>query len=130
MRRQASCSCGALTIEADGEPVRISVCHCTACQRRTGSPFGQQARYPRSALTIRGDSTCYTRRGDSGEPVHMHFCPRCGSTVYYLLGVLPDMVGIPVGAFADSAFPPPRVSVYSELKHPWVVLPDGCVVDD
>lgn len=44
--RTASCSCGQLQIEVQGEPVRVSVCHCLACQRRTGSLFGEQARFP------------------------------------------------------------------------------------
>jgi hypothetical protein len=50
--RLASCSCGQLTAEVSGEPVRVSICHCLACQRRTGSVFGEQARFPRVDVTI------------------------------------------------------------------------------
>lgn len=121
--RLASCSCGQLTVQVAGEPVRISICHCLACQRRTGSVFGQQARFPRENATISGDATEYVRVGDEGTRVTFHFCPTCGATVYYELEGLDDVVAIPVGAFADPAFPPPRVSVYEARKHAWVVVP-------
>ena len=55
--RQASCSCGQLSVTCEGEPVRISICHCNACQKRTGSVFGTQARFPREQVTIEGRST-------------------------------------------------------------------------
>jgi hypothetical protein len=106
-----------------GEPVRISICHCLACQRRTGSVFGQQARFPRANATISGASTEFVRVGDEGTSATFHFCPKCGATVYYEPGGLEEFVAIPVGAFADPDFPPPRVSVYESRKHAWVIPP-------
>ncbi len=41
----ASCSCGQLTLVARGDPIRVSMCHCLACRRRTGSTYGAQARF-------------------------------------------------------------------------------------
>lgn len=122
--RRAACSCGQLTLAAEGEPVRISMCHCLACQRRTGSVFGAQARFPRDKVSVEGRSSQYVRTGDSGNPLTYHFCPECGSTVYYLLPQFPDVVAVPVGAFADPAFPAPKVSVYEEKRHPWVGTPE------
>lgn len=124
-KRFASCSCGQLMAEVTGEPVRISICHCLACQRRTGSVFGEQARFARENVKVSGVSTEYIRVGDEGGAVKFHFCPTCGSTVYYGLEKLDGFVGIPVGAFADPAFPAPRVSVYEERMHGWVVPPPG-----
>lgn len=121
--RLASCSCGQLTAQVVGEPVRISICHCLACQRRTGSVFGEQARFPREAVSVAGVSTEYVRTGDEGSQVRFHFCPSCGSTVYYELEGLENFLAIPVGAFADPGFPAPRVSVYEERKHAWVLPP-------
>jgi hypothetical protein len=121
--RLASCSCGQLTAQVVGEPVRVSICHCLACQRRTGSVFGEQARFLRAAVSVSGVSTEYVRTGDEGSQVRFHFCPSCGSTVYYELGGLEEFLAIPVGAFADPGFPAPRVSIYEERKHPWVVPP-------
>lgn len=121
--RLASCSCGQLTARVDGEPVRVSICHCLACQRRTGSVFGQQARFLRENVSITGTSTEYVRVGDEGSKVKFHFCPQCGSTVFYEPEGLEEFLAIPVGAFADPDFPPPRVSVYESRKHGWVIPP-------
>lgn len=121
--RIASCSCGQLTAEVKGEPLRVSICHCLACQRRTGSVFGMQARFPSENVSISGTSAVYARTGDSGSTARFHFCPACGATVYYELEGAGDFIGIPVGVFADPGFPAPRVSVYEERMHSWVVPP-------
>ena len=121
--RRASCSCGQLHLDAEGEPIRISMCHCLACQRRTGSAFGIQARFPREKVAIAGRSTRYVRTGDSGSHASFHFCPDCGATVHYELEGVPDAIAVPVGAFADPGFPAPKVSVYEARRHAWVGMP-------
>ncbi|AND68079.1 hypothetical protein ATSB10_06250 [Dyella thiooxydans] len=123
--RHASCSCGQLTAEVNGDPVRISICHCLACQRRTGGPFAEQARFRREDVSISGTSTRYARTGDEGTTCIFHFCPVCGDTVYYEPQAMPAFVIIPVGAFADPHFPPPTVSVYESRMHSWVVPPEA-----
>jgi hypothetical protein len=123
--RIATCRCGKLVARASGDPVRISVCHCLACQKRTGSAFGVQARFPAEAVHIEGSSTEYAQAGDEGTVARFHFCPTCGAIVYYLMDAMPGFLAIPVGAFADPGFPPPRVSVYEKRRHPWVGLPEG-----
>jgi hypothetical protein len=124
-RRVASCSCGQLTAEALGPPVRVSICHCLACQRRTGSVFGQQARFRREDVTLGGISSEYVRVGDEGTRVKFHFCADCGATVYWELAGLEDYLTIAVGAFADPNFPQPTASVYESRKHSWVCAPTG-----
>ena len=122
--RRASCSCGQLTVEVEGDPVRISICHCLACQRRTGSVFAVQARFPTDKVTIEGRATEYVRVGDEGGRLTFRFCPTCGATVYYDIDTMPGVLAVPVGAFADPSFPRPRVSVYGARRHPWAVMPD------
>ena len=121
--RIASCSCGQLTAKVTGEPIRVGVCHCLACQRRTGSVFASQARFPRAAVEISGTSTQYVRVGDEGGGATFHFCPACGVAVYYVAMAQEDVIAIPVGVFAEPGFPAPTVSVYEERKHAWVVMP-------
>jgi hypothetical protein len=123
-QRSASCSCGQLVLAIEGDPVRVSICHCLACQRRTGSVFGVQARFHASQVAITGQSSEYVRTGDGGGRTRFHFCPSCGSTVYYRIGGSGDFIAVPVGAFADPAFPAPAVSVYEERQHAWVRVPD------
>ena len=123
--RLASCSCGQLAAHVRGEPVRISICHCLACQRRSGSVFAAQARFLRADVVVNGRSTIYTLVGDEGGRAHFHFCPECGATVYYLAEAVDGFIIIPVGAFADPAFPAPQVSGYEARMHAWVVPPAG-----
>jgi hypothetical protein len=112
-----------LQARVTGDPVRVSVCHCLACQRRTGSIFGAQARFPREAVTIVGTSTEYVRIGDEGGKGTFRFCPRCGATVFYTFDGMSSAIAIPVGAFADPSFPAPDFSVYEERMHAWVGMP-------
>lgn len=120
--RNASCSCGQLRVTTNGEPIRISVCHCLACQRRTGSAFAFQARYKEDDVTIEGRSTDYVRIADSGNKATFSFCPTCGATVYYRLEMAPGAIAVPIGGFADPSFPAPKISIYEERKHGWVGL--------
>jgi hypothetical protein len=125
--RRASCSCGQLGVTCEGEPVRIGICHCLACQKRTGSAFSVQARFARDRVTHSGNAREYVRVGDDGGRLTFRFCPECGSTVCYSIDGEPDLVGVPVGAFADPTFPPPTYSVYDARRHPWVRDPESVV---
>ena len=121
----ASCSCGQLTLKCEGDPVRISMCHCLACQQRTGSAFSIQARFERhNVKSIEGQSTTFTRIGDDGTHLSFHFCPKCGATVYFEQDEAPNLIAVPIGAFADPTFPPPTLSVYESRRHPWTGMPD------
>ena len=120
--RDAVCSCGQLQLTAEGDPIRISMCHCLACQRRTGSAFGIQARFRSKHVHIVGRHRDYVRTSDEGEQRTFHFCPDCGATVFYTLSVAPDVVAVPIGAFAEPAFPSPTVSVYESRRHPWLTM--------
>ena len=72
-------------------------------------------------MTAEGYSTRWVRRGDSGQSAVFHFCPVCGSTVYWEAEGVPGFVSVAVGMFADPAFPPPHVSVYEERQHSWAL---------
>ena len=120
--RHAACSCEQLRLTVEGDPVRVSICHCLACQRRTGSAFGYQARFDAEHVTIEGASREYVRVSDDGQRRTFHFCPDCGATVFY--AAEPGIVAVPVGAFADPSFPAPTRSVWEERRHSWLGLPD------
>lgn len=122
---RATCRCGSLTADCAGDPVRVSVCHCLECQRRSGSAFAAQARFPEAAVTVSGPASVYRRTGDSGTTGVFHFCPTCGATIAFTnegREGLEGLVAIPLGAFADPAFPPPAFSVYEGRKHPWLAI--------
>jgi hypothetical protein len=135
--RTASCNCGQLRVTCTGpDPDRVVMCNCFLCQKQTGSPFSVQARFPNEQVKIEGKSTAWTFDGATPLPyrtcsssngitnsppdvVKSHFCPVCGSTVYYFRKSDPARTGIRVGAFADPTFPPPMGSGLEEYKHPW-----------
>jgi len=117
--RTATCRCGQLRADCTGEPVRISVCHCLACQKRSGSVFATQARWPDAQVKISGEFKTWHRIADSGARASYQFCPTCGSTIAYVIDGWPGVTAIAVGAFADPGFPPPEFSVYEHRKHDW-----------
>jgi hypothetical protein len=120
--RTASCSCGQLRIQVEGEPRGVGVCHCLACQRMTGSVFAALASFA-APFKVFGTATAYARVGDRGAKFIFSFCPVCGTTLFHTEDDNEESVSIAVGAFADPNFPAPRVSVYDIRRHPWVQLP-------
>ena len=123
--RTASCRCGQLKAAASGEPVRVSVCHCLNCKKRSGSAFAVQARWPKENVRLEGESKTFVNVADSGNRATFHFCPECGSDVFYEIdgkydGKFNDLVAIPLGAFDDPFFASPTFSVWEERKCDWV----------
>jgi hypothetical protein len=105
------------------------MCHCLACQKRSGSAFAITARWPADRVTIAGQATEYRRTGDEGSTATFRFCATCGATVYWDSDGMPGMIAVAVGAFADPAFPPPTVSVYGVRRHPWTAMP-GLAIEE
>jgi hypothetical protein len=128
MSRIASCACGQLSIEVEGEPRGVGVCHCLACQRRTGSVFATLAGFS-VPYKVTGAATDYVRTGDQGAKFRFRFCPVCGTNLFHTEeGFEQTYVSVAVGGFADPGFPPPQDSVYDCRRHPWVQLPPGVTV--
>lgn len=123
MERVAHCACSSLSVTCVGAPLKVSLCHCLQCHRRTGSSYGIAAFFARADVTVSGPAQRFTRASDSGHPVTFHFCPRCGSSVYWEPARLPHLVAVAVGAFGDPGFPAPTQSVNDEYRDAWVHLP-------
>ena len=88
MTRIVRCCCGSLRAEATDEPSLLGVCHCMECQRRTGSAFGVSTYFPKDQVRTEGPSKVYVRGSDSGRKVEFHFCPDCGTSVFWYAEVL------------------------------------------
>ena len=132
--RKASCNCGQLRVTVKGpDPERISLCHCNLCQKQSGSVFAVQARFPREQVTIEGKSTAwklplaeaklteYRNCASLGGGATFHFCPICGSTVWYTADADAARIGVKIGAFTDPTFPAPKISGFEEYQHPWAM---------
>ena len=122
----ATCRCGQLAVRVSGAPLRVSICHCHECQRRSGSAFAWQARWPAAAVKVAGESNSWQSSGDSGGDsggqATFNFCPHCGSTLFYTNDGLPDQIAVAVGGFAGQPQPPPWVSVYENRLQPWLAI--------
>lgn len=119
--RRTACSCGQLELTIEGEPARVSMCSCLACQRRTGAVISNQARFRREQIKFSGKAATWKRTAESGHVLTFHFCPTCGSTVYWENTGFPEIT-VAIGNFADPNFPPPSIAVWEESRHPWVSL--------
>src|SRR3954454_173114 len=124
---ETACHRGHLRLHVIGAPFVVSMCHCLACQRRTGSAFGLQAAFTPDQVHVVGGFSDYLRVSDEADRKEhvFHFCPDCGSQVFYTEPTEPDLIVVSVGAFADPSFPPPTQSGYDSRRHAWVGLPDS-----
>jgi hypothetical protein len=124
--RQAACHCGQLRLEVTGDPFVVSICHCLDCQRRTGSAFGMQAAFRPDQVQVVGRYNDFARISDEADQKEhaFHFCPDCGSQVFYTEPAEPDLIVVSVGSFADPAFPPPTEAGYQSRRHQWLQVPE------
>ncbi len=119
------CSCGQVRFSADADPTFVAVCHCTACQKASGSAFAVVIALPAPALTVTGDVKAYDSKGDSGQGVHYRFCPNCGSPINSNVDVIPDMLMPRSGTLDDPSWVKPGMEIYCDSKQPWVALGGG-----
>lgn len=119
MTRVATCRCGQARLACEGEPVRLSVCHCRDCQHRSGSAFAAQARFATAHIRFTGDMITYRREND-GRHSDWHFCPHCGSTLYFTTDSEAGLVGVPIGNFDQPrSLGAPLFSGFEEYKLDW-----------
>jgi hypothetical protein len=118
----AHCCCGSLRAEVSGAPTLVAACHCEQCQRRTGSVFGISAYFPADHVHLKGPNKIFARAGQDGRHIQAHFCPECGTTLYWEADFMPGHIGVAAGAFFDPDFPAPTVSAWERFKHPWIDL--------
>ena len=85
IQRTAQCSCGLVKVIVADEPASVVACHCVDCQRRTGSVLGVGAYYPDDRITITGATREFVRPTDAGNQFSTHFCPTCGTSMFWRL---------------------------------------------
>ena len=119
-----SCLCGKVTYSCDAEPVATAACHCTECQKQTGTSFSVIVVVPRNALRIEGDSlSSFTTVGtDSEAEVSRQFCRECGSPIASLADAAPELAYIKAGTLEDRSWLDPQLHVWCDSAQPWVPL--------
>jgi hypothetical protein len=122
-KREAACACGDFRLTLEGEPMLVSACCCTRCQRRTGSFFGVTVYYRPDQLVRRQGEAATFHRPDGSTT--FHFCPRCGSNLLWVPDDEDHVIGVAGGAFADPHLPGPHRITHTGTGHPFVTSPEG-----
>lgn len=126
MTLTGGCACGAVRYEVNGEALRIGVCHCKQCQRRTGSAFGMGCFFTKDGVKVtQGTTRAYERISDAGNRVRFQFCTSCGSTVMWETEALPQAFGIAGGTLDDTDWIEPKLHVWAKEAQSWFEFPDG-----
>jgi hypothetical protein len=122
---EGGCVCGSVRYRVRGKPAVTSACHCTYCQRRTGSAFATLAYFDEANVRIvKGEVTEYEHRSDeSGRWLKTQFCPRCGTTVTIAVEARPGMRGIALGTLDDPDSLRIERHIWLKSKRPWVLIP-------
>ena len=116
------CLCGAVRYTSNATPEFVGLCHCTDCQKHTGSAFAIMVRLPKTALQIQGTIKTFSKLGDSGNPILRHFCPECGSSIADEPTARPGMINLNAGTLDDPSLVVPTLEIYCDSALPWVQL--------
>ena len=127
---EGGCLCSAVRYRARNKPARTSACHCTFCQRRTGSAFGVGAYFKQEDVEVlRGALTTYEHRSDETQRwLRIQFCPKCGTTVTWTVEAMPGMRALGLGTFDDPKWLKVERFGWYRSAHPWVIAPAGVEV--
>jgi hypothetical protein len=83
MKIDGRCHCGYISFEAEADPEKTAICHCTDCQASTGSAFRTNIPVPGDAFKLlSGQPAIYVKTAYSGNKRAQAFCPKCGSPIY------------------------------------------------
>jgi hypothetical protein len=126
MQAEGGCLCGAVRYSFDSDGVVTTAhCHCTDCQKSTGSGKATILILPTEALEISGELKSYTVTGTAGSHVTRGFCPACGSPVMSQVEEDPSMRFIKAGSLDDSSWVQANVSFWSGSAHNWSPVDDS-----
>ncbi len=116
------CLCGKVRYSASGDPAFVGVCHCTDCQKFTGSAFAIVVGVPKPALTVEGTLSTFRKTGDTGKWTERKFCPACGSSVTDEAEALEGVVMLEAGTLDDPSWVKPGMQIFCDSAQPWVQL--------
>ena len=122
MKIEGGCLCGKVRYSGEAEPIFAGVCHCTNCQKGSGSVFNAVIAVPKPAVSLTGAVSTYEGRGDTGNATYKRFCPACGSPVAEEAAIMADVVMIPVGTLDDPGSVNPTMQIYCDSAQPWALL--------
>jgi hypothetical protein len=103
MKIDGGCHCGAITYEAEIDPAKITICHCTDCQRTSGSPYRVGVPAPAATFKMSGTPSAYIKTAESGTKRLQAFCGHCGSPLYSAAPNDPPVYNLRLGSIRQRA---------------------------
>ena len=120
---KGGCVCGEVRYTVRENPLLSYCCHCTACQRRTGSAFGISMQVRTEALTVdQGSPKTRIRVADSGNELGVNFCDLCGTVLYSVPQARPHLRVVYAGTLDDPGWVPIQLNIWADSALPWVYL--------
>ena len=112
MESKATCCCKQASIIVSGEPEINAVCNCNNCKQRTGSAFGISTYFNvKNVIKKAGKTNVYSfYHNEQDHEQKRFFCHKCGTTLYWTVSTMPDLIGVSGGCFANSSLPEPNTS--------------------
>lgn len=128
---EGGCQCGKLRYRLTKPPLTYYACHCTVCQRQSGSAFGSSMMMEADGVDLVGPHETFGHRGGSGRPMECAFCPSCGVRVTHQI-VGSDIMVIKPGTLDDTSWLVPAGHIFTATRQPWVTLgaDDGLLYED
>ncbi len=121
MKIDGGCHCGAISYDAEINPDKVIICHCTDCQTISGAPYRVNVPVSLSKFDLRGVPREYVKTGDSGDQVATTFCGNCGAALYSYKGDKPLFVFLRLGSVRQRAELRPRLQGFCRSAMPWVM---------
>lgn len=125
VKHSGRCLCGEVSFEVTADPLFAGYCHCSDCQKSSGTGHTCVTAFPRAAVTVHGKTTTYAVEAHSGDTMTRHFCPRCGGRLFAQSSRMPEIFAITATAFDDSSFFEPKASMFASRRQAWDHLAEG-----
>lgn len=122
MKIDGRCHCGYITYEAEIDPDKTLICHCTDCQTLSGAPFRGVAYTREDAFTLlSGELKAYIKISESGNKRPQSFCPECGTPIHgTAAGEGPKVYSIRLGSVRQRDQIVPKTHVWFRSAQPWI----------
>ncbi|CAN5167957.1 GFA family protein [soil metagenome] len=117
---QGGCLCGRIRYRITAAPLATMVCHCDHCRKQSGSAFSVNLVVADDAFEVVGQESVFEDVGESGLPVHRHFCSGCGSPIRSLLDAMPGVSAVKAGTLDDGSSLQPQLQIYGSRRQAWL----------
>lgn len=117
--KHGGCLCGKVRFTVTDEAPTVALCHCTHCQKLTGSAFSLNAISPLAKFSVSGPLKAFDDVGDSGKKLKRYFCSECGSPIWTDAEAMPGAAIVKASAFDDTSWIKPALELYCDSRQAW-----------